>query len=119
MNQLIMSESGNPRTGSLVGFTDKDGIQFWLSPKALHHIRHNHCISDPVSFIQEVFSRTLAIVESKTKAGTRVYYSEHSRAKNLYKAVVANRHDQRIKTAFITDEIKGGGVIWISHNLMS
>ncbi|MBI4314051.1 MAG: hypothetical protein HY594_04465 [Candidatus Omnitrophica bacterium] len=114
-----MPEGSSPKTGKLIGFSDKDGIQLWLSPSALHHIQHDHCIHDPVSFIQHVFDKTLAIVESKTKVGTRIYYSEHSKEKSLYKAVVANVHDQRIKTAFISDEIKGGGVIWISPSLMS
>ena len=102
--------------GVLLEFTDNLCGKFWLTPKALHHIKHDNLIEDPQSFINQVFRGTIAIVESKWKSETYIYYSPLGK---LYGSVVANTIDRRIKTAFISKEIKGGGVIWISPNLMT
>ena len=40
-----------------------------------------------------------------------IYHKDHRN--NLYKVVVVCITDKRIKTAFLSDEVKGGKVIWI------
>lgn len=102
----------------LLEFTDKDGGKFWLSPKALHHIKHDNCIGDLVAFIRQVFSHTLTIVESRWSPVTHLYYGEFIRGKS-YAVVVANISDRRIKTAYKSPKIKGGDALWINSTLMN
>ena len=98
-----MSDEYAQRSAPLVEFTDKDGGKYWLSPKALHHIKHDNCIDDPVGFIENVFRNTIAVVESRWKPAARLYYASLGK---LLSVVVANIDDRRIKTAFISDQIK-------------
>lgn len=99
----------------LVGFADRDGRKFWLTPKALHHIQHDNKIKEPRFFIQQALEKTVAIVDSRSKPGTWLYYAPMGNG--LYHTVVANTHDERIKTAYVSDRIKKGGLIWQSSRL--
>jgi len=100
---------------SSLDLLDRDGCKFWLSPKALHHIGHDNKIKDPRLFIQQALEQTVAIVESNSKPGTRLYYAPMGNG--LYYTAVANTKDQRIKTAYVSDRIKKGGMIWQSSRL--
>ena len=111
-----MADEFSQRTGPLIEFTDKDGGKFWLSPKALHHIKHDNLIDDPVVFIQQVFSNTLAIVESRWSPATHLYYGPLGKQ---YAVVVANISDRRIKTAYKGNDIKGGDALWVNKRLMN
>jgi hypothetical protein len=94
-------DEARQRSEAHVEFTDKDGAKCWLSPKALHHIKHDNLIRDPVGFIEDAFRNTIAIV------------------KRLYRTVVVDSEDHRIKTAYVSDSIKGGEVKWVSPRLMN
>ena len=111
-----MPDESAQRAAPLVEFTDKDGGQFWLSPKALHHIQHDNCIDDPASFIESTFRNTIAVVESRWMPVTHLYYAPLGK---LFSVVVANATDRRIKTAYISDRIKGGAALWVSPRLRS
>ena len=99
-------------------FIDKDGNSFTLTLKAFKHIRYDNCIDDPPAFINDVFANTIAIVSDKTSPTRLLYFSEVKRGR-LYKTVIADLSDKRIKTAFLSNKIKGGKPKWVSRNLMS
>jgi len=80
------------RGAQFVEFTDKDGLRFWLFPKAVHHIAHDNRIREPVVFIEHVFRNAIAIIESRSKPGTRLYYAKSGR---LYSTVIANAGEFR------------------------
>ena len=75
-----------------IQFKDKDGRLFVLSPMGYEHIRREHCIADPVEFIKDTLLNPFAVVSLA---------------------------DNRIKTAFISDSVKGGKIIWLSKKLIS
>ena len=104
-------EGPGQRAEALLAFTDKDDTQFWLSPKALHHIKHDNLIQDPVGFIEEVFRNTIAVVKSRWHPTRELYYARRGR---WYRTVVVDSEDHRIKTAYLSDSIKGGDVRWSS-----
>lgn len=110
-----MDESARLTSRSLAEFTDRQGHKFWLTPKALHHIGHDNKIKDPLVFVQQAIQHAVAIVESNSKPGTRLYYAPMGNG--LYYTAVANTEDQRIKTAYVSNKIKKGDVIWQSSRL--
>jgi len=109
-------DEASQRSEALCEFTDKDGAKFWLSPKALHHIRHDNFIHDPVGFIEDVFHNTIAVVKSRWHPTRELYYAPVGR---LYRTVVVDSEDHRIKTAYVSESIKGGEVKWVSPRLMN
>lgn len=109
-------DEARQRSEALLAFTDKDGATFWLSPKALHHVKHDNLIQDPVVFIEEVFRQTIAIVKSRWHPTRELYYSPFGK---LYRTVVVDNEDHRIKTAYISDSIKGGEAKWVNPRLMN
>ncbi len=111
----VMDEA-RQRSEALLEFTDKDGATFRLSPKALHHIKHDNLVNDPASFIQEAFRNTIAVVKSRWHPTRELYYAPFG---TLYRTVVVDNEDGRIKTAYISDSIKGGGVRWVNPRLMN
>ena len=109
-------DEAHQRTGRLIAFADKDGGNYWLSPKALHHIKHDNLIHDPTGFIEAVFRNTVAIVKSRWHPTRELYYYSFGK---LYRTVVVDSEDRRIKTAYISDAIKGGEVKWVSPRFMN
>ena len=95
-------------------FTDKRGNSFLLSPKAFDHIQKDNKIEDPLSYIEDVFTNTTAIIHSKNHLDRLVYFREVR--KGLFKTVVADLSDSRIKSAFYQSQSKGGEVEWFSKN---
>ena len=93
-------------------FKDKDNRSFVLSSMGYEHIRREHCIDDPVEFIKDTLLDPFAIVEDKSKHDRWIYHRDYKRG--LYKVVVVSLTDKRIKTAFISDSVKGGKIIWLS-----
>jgi len=102
---------------SALTFEDKDGNLYTLSPTSYKHIKRDHCIDDPSTFISDTLLKPFAIIEDKTKEDRWIYHKDHG--SELYKVVVVCTTDERIKTAFVSDEVKGGKPIWISKNLIS
>ncbi len=98
-------------------FVDRDGNRFILSVAAFKHIRYDNLVENPPAFIHDVFSNTIAIIYDKTSS-TRVLYFREMK-KGLYKTVVADLGDGKIKTAFLSREIKGGAPKWVSPRFMS
>jgi hypothetical protein len=97
------------QTASLIEFTEKDGGKFFLSPNALHHIQHDNRIQDPVGFIESVFRNPVAIVKSRWHPSRELYYAQVG---NRYRTVVVDSEDRRIKTAYLSEKIKGGDIRW-------
>lgn len=95
----------------MIKFRDKDGRVYLLSSATFKHIKEDHCIDDPCSFVKETLLEPFAIIEDKTQSNRWIYHKDHRN--NLYKVVVVCITDKRIKTAFLSDEVKGGKVIWI------
>ena len=100
-----------------IQFRDKDGRAFLLSPMGYEHIKREHCIEDPVEFIKDTLLDPFAIVEDKSKHDRWIYHRDYK--KNFYKVVVVCLTDSRIKTAFMSDSVKGGKIIWLSRKLIS
>jgi hypothetical protein len=98
-------------------FTDKDGWVYHLSPTTYKHIKRDHGISDPRSFIKDTLLKPCAIVEDKTKKDRWIYHRDYKNG--LYKVVVVSIIDRKIKTAFISDEVKGGNVKWLKKNFLN
>ena len=96
---------------------DKDGRDFILSPTGYEHIKREHFIEDPVDFIKDTLLNPFAIVEDKSQNDRWIYHKDFRR--NLYKVVVVSLSDSRIKTAFISDSVKGGKIIWLSKRLIN
>ena len=101
----------------VIHFKDKDGRIFELSWAGYEHIKREHCIEDPAGFIRDTLLEPFAIVEDKTKHDRWIYHRDYR--KNLYKVVVVSLADNRIKTAFISDSVKGGKIIWLSKKLIN
>lgn len=97
----------------MIEFKDKDGRVYTLSLTTYRHIKEDHCINDPCSFVKETLLKPFAIVEDRTKSDRWIYHKDYKR--NLYKVVVVSLTDKRIKTAFISNEVKGGKIIWIDR----
>ena len=98
-------------------FKDKDGRIFILSAAGYEHIKREHYIKDPVEFIKDVLFDPFAIVEDKFKHDRWIYHRDYK--KHLYKVVVVCLTDHRIKTAFISDSVKGGKIIWLNKKMIS
>ncbi|MBU4343753.1 MAG: hypothetical protein KKG21_07075 [Candidatus Omnitrophica bacterium] len=92
-------------------FKDKDGYIYHLSPTTYKHIKRDHAIDNPVLFIKDVLLDPDVIVEDKTSRDRWIYHKDYKKC--LYKVVVVALIDRKIKTAFISDEVKGGKVQWI------
>ena len=99
-----------------IKFLDKDGKEYLLSPTTYKHIKRDHCINDPASFIKDTLLKPFAIVEDKTKSDRWIYHKDYR--DNLYKVVVVCISTLRIKTAFISRDVKGDKVLWISEDLI-
>ena len=100
-----------------IQFKDKDGKCFILSATGYEHIKREHFIADPVDFIKDTLLDPFAIVEDKAKHDRWIYHKDFRR--NLYKVVVVCLTDSRVKTAFISDSVKGGKIIWLNKKLIS
>ena len=94
-----------------VNFRDKDRRIYSLSPTTYKHIKEDHSIDDPVSFIKDTLLEPFAIVEDKTSQDRWIYHKDYRN--KLYKVVVVSLKDRKIKTAFISDAVRGGKIIWI------
>lgn len=92
-------------------FKDKDGYTYRLSPTSYKHIKRDHVIDNPVLFIRDTLLDPCAIVEDKKNHDRWLYHRDYKQS--LYKVVVVALIDRKIKTAFISDEIKGGKVQWM------
>jgi hypothetical protein len=98
-------------------FSDIKGYKYKLYPDTCKHIRLMHPeIENPVTFIQKVFDKTFAIYESTKSREIYLYYNIKS--KSLYRVVVANIINRVIKTAYISDKLKKGDLIWIDKSLL-
>lgn len=107
-----------PEMTSVIKFQDKDGREFVLSPTTYKHIKRDHCIDDPADFIKDTLLKPFAIVEDKVHSDRWIYHRDHT-SKNLYKVVVVSLSEFRIKTAFITDKVRGDKILWITPKLIS
>lgn len=96
---------------SPLNFKDKEGRFYFLSPTTYSHIKRDHSIQDPCVFIKDTLLEPVAIIEDKTRKDRWIYHRDYKN--NLYKVVVTSLADRKIKTAFISDEVKGGRIIWI------
>ena len=94
-----------------LNFRDKDGRIYTLTPSTYKHIKRDHSITNPCAFIEDTLFKPFAIVEDKTKHDRWIYHKDYT--SKLFKVVVACTRERRIKTAFVSDEVKGGVPIWI------
>jgi len=93
-------------------FVDRNSYPYALYPDTYKHIKIQHCIEDPIVFIQSVFDKTFAIFESKRLKNVYLYYG--IRGNVLYRVVVVDIIDRKIKTAYNSDVIKEGDLKWIN-----
>lgn len=95
----------------MLNFRGKDGRIYFLSTTTYRHIKEDHRIYEPSSFIKDTLLEPFAIVEDKTNQDRWIYHKDYRN--KLYKVVVVSLKGRRIKTAFISDAVKGGKIIWI------
>lgn len=111
-NTIIPEEIVHPLT-----FKDIDQCVYHLSPSAYKHIKRDHCIMDPCDFIKDTLADPCVITGDKTKEDRWIYHRD--RKNKTYKVVVACTTEKKIKTAFISDDVKGGNVIWMRKGLLN
>ena len=100
-------------------FTDNEKRSIVLSPTTYKHIKRKHPeIKNIVEFIADTLSAPFAIVESKANYENWIYHKEQNRSRTLYRVVVVDIRNAKVKTAFISDSVKGGKIRWINDQMM-
>ncbi|MCJ7478905.1 MAG: hypothetical protein MUP63_01885 [Candidatus Nanohaloarchaeota archaeon QJJ-7] len=87
---------------------DRQGNDIVLTAERWNHILKHRVPRDP-EFIIEVLRDPNVIVESQTDDESNLYFKEY-REKLL--AVVVNERKGFIKTAYQTDDVKEGEIVW-------
>ena len=92
-----------------VKIKDFDEIAFTLTDSVWHHIQESHPEIDAVEILSTTLSSPDCIVCSNWEPSSRLYYKK---AGKYFKVVVVNSEQQTIKTAYTTDNIKSGDIVW-------
>lgn len=90
-------------------FTDQEGAEYELWAGVWAHIREAHPEIRTPHEIGEVLDKPDLVVRSNWSPTARLYYKHGD---EYYRAVVVDVAEKRIKTAYLTDEVKSGEVLW-------
>ncbi len=92
-------------------FKDVNGKTFKLCLNTAKHIVFEHRIYHLENFIKDTLLKPSTILESKHSCDCQLYYAQKLPDKN-YRVVVVNVATNIILTAYISNKIKGGKIIW-------
>jgi len=89
--------------------TDKDGNKFELIDEVWLHIRTFHPEIKNIRMIEEVLKEPDIIAKSNWDEESELYYKKIG---HLFRTVVVQKKENRIKTTLTTDKVKKGTVLW-------
>jgi hypothetical protein len=90
---------------------DYTGQNFELSKKTAKKIQYYHYIRDTIEVVKEVLENPDSVYKSNHKDDHHLYYQK-DRKGGLYIVVVADVTQKRIDTAYKSNKIKEGELIW-------
>lgn len=94
---------------------DKDGNEFILYDETWRHIRRFHPEITSVEIIESILLEPDVIIKSSWDPESVLYYQRHG---YLYRVVVVNIVEQRIKTTLTERKIKEGEILWLHPKLL-
>lgn len=92
-------------------FKDVNGKSFKLYLNTAKHIVFEHRIHHLELFIRDTLLKPCTIVKSKHDNRCHLYYAQRLPDKN-YRVVVVDAIKNIIKTAYISNKVKEGEIIW-------
>jgi hypothetical protein len=97
---------------------DYQGRAVRLTPERLAHIREHPEMRDMERAIEHTLARPQCVIASSTDHDARLYYRyyEHTPVDGKYLCVVLKlpRNDAFVLTAYLTDTVKQGVLVWQS-----
>ena len=97
-------------------YKDFEGITIRLTAERLKHIRQHPEMKGLVEKIKETLDHPLKVIQSLSDSEVRLYYRFYFMTivgdKYLCVVVKMKKKDAFILTAYLTDTIKRGAVIW-------
>ncbi|MDI6792163.1 MAG: hypothetical protein QME81_04760 [bacterium] len=100
----------------MIKLKDKDDNEFILYDEIWEHIRRFHPEITQIEVLQSVLQYPDAIIKSSWDPESVLYYK---RSRHLYKVVVVQLKEKRIKTTLTERKIKKGEILWINPRLLS
>jgi hypothetical protein len=98
-------------------FRDYRGQSVRLTEERRKHILEHPEMKGMVKYIQETLLRPQQVIQSLSDKGAHLYYRFYIGTKvgNKYLCVVvkALKHEAFVLTAYLTDSIKKGEIIWL------
>lgn len=97
-------------------FKDYKGISIRLTDERVAHILEHPEMTEMLDAIQEVLLHPQFVVQSNSEETTHLYYQYYSKTlvggKYLCVIVKFGENDPFVLTAYLTDKIKKGTVLW-------
>lgn len=95
---------------------DYQGVSLRLTDERLAHILEHPEMENALNSIQETLLEPDIVVESNSDSAAQLYYRYYSKTKvgNKYLCVIVKMQEQDafILTAYLTDKVKKGKVLW-------
>ncbi len=88
---------------------DKNNEEYKLYDEVWSHITRFHPEIKDIETIENILNNPDFIVKSNWDETSKLYYKQY---KKLYKVVVVETKEKRIKTTLTTDKIKKGEILW-------
>lgn len=101
--------------GSTRWVKDKDGNEFALYDETWRHIRQFHPEISRVEIIESVLLEPDVMMRSSWDPNSLLYYR---RCGHLYRVVVVQTEERRIKTTLTERKIKEGEIVWLNPRLL-
>jgi len=93
----------------LATLTDGTNKEFDLWQSVWQHIQAFHPEIDSIDLVKKILRKPDYIIRSKWEISTHLYYKKRGK---YYKVIVVDIINRRIKTAYTTDKLKPGEVVW-------
>ena len=95
---------------------DNEGRQIRLTEERWRHIAEHPEMTGMRAALEETLRTPEVVVQSLSEPGARLYYRFYQRTmvggKYLCAAVIFQRDDAFIVTAYLTDRVKKGEILW-------
>ncbi len=99
----------------MIRLADKDGNEFVLYEATWQHIKQFHPEIQDVEDLESVLQEPDVIVRSNWDSDSALYYQKRG---HLYRVVVVQLRERRIKTTLTERKIKEGELLWISPSAL-
>ncbi len=93
----------------LKDFIDKDENEFALYDEVWGHIRKYHPEIKDLKAIETIIKNPDVIVRSSWDKNSNLYYKTIG---HLFRVVVVQTEEKRVKTTLTTDKVKKGEILW-------